>query len=957
MKSIFKKIAFVLALAMVVTMMPAKAAAAASNDGPQFYPTLKLYIGGDVTGSYEGQRYAKVWNKGDYEVSFESEDPSIAKVNSKGYVTAVGVGSTTITATFTAEGEDDVVKTCAVTVKKNAAKVGLGSESAKTVAEGIPAGEVVQLTALRKDEEGHTEWNKSMKNYSTDSVRFSSSNPEVFTVTKTTGKLTAVKEGEATLKVWTVQSEGFDEEAQEYPEVVSKEYTVKVVSTEINVAQSAYNAFVMNFPNPEEAKAALTETKKSLTDANAAVSEAEEIVKVYKVLADSNNARREVFIGDLAYKDGAEGVTTSIEVTMFNELDEKSTYVVCYKDQEKTFETPEYVADRLEMFGQPIETYADYSVQEVRAMLYTGNILIGRSWADSCRKYQNWQNSLAVEDTNTSLVHNEYQFDAGNGGTPKVWFYTTDRNFKVNLKGNFEDWAHVNSNGQAKVIPAVTTLSPNDSSIRVNNFNAWCVVQGQKQDWQADWNNKTIASEDEGFYLLVKANITEMGSTGDKVSSKYTAEDGFTFVSSNDDKLAVNKETGELYPPKNAANGTVGIHVYYKNVYVGTCNVQIYAKRSFASLTANASLSKMSYSATNPEINEAIVFTLYPKDQLNANFNTSKHGSMDYVVKVSDSLKQYFDVNANGEATYLGESWDGYPQYKLEVKPGAQLPKNIVNVRVQCIATYHPYDGSREIVRQYPVSFSLKDTTKSTATTYRLSTSTQSVDMKIETKKDQSNNEINNVSEKNVVISAFGYDRDGYKVEKLDLNGDYNVSVKFGSKSVDASNLEASGKDVIFKPVITTIKKFATVSGSGVELETVTRSAIEKLDEGSYVVALYKGTSNTSLHSMLVSLKDTQERPTMTWKKDTSEEALEILAIRDVVKVKYGSNDNVSIYVGYQKNPGDTNATVSDDYTLTGPNGQNIYIAKVRYAVQFADDWYEFEIPVKRTVVFGTNNN
>ena len=409
---------------------------------------------------------------------------------------------------------------------------------------------------------------------------------------------------------------------------------------------------------------------------------------------------------------------------------------------------------------------------------------------------------------------------------------------------------------------------------------------------------------------------------------------------------------------KKLANSTrLSIHVYYKNVYVGTCNVQIYAKRSFASLTANASLSKMSYSTKNPEINEAIVFTLYPKDQLNANFNTSKHGSMDYVVKVSDSLKQYFDVNANGEATYLGESWDGYPQYKLEVKPGAQLPKNIVNVRVQCIATYHPYDGSREIVRQYPVSFSLKDTTESTATTYRLSTSTQSVDMKIETKKDQSNNEINNVSEKNVVISAFGYDRDGYKVEKLDLNGAYNVSVKFGSKSVDANNLEASGKDVIFKPVITTTKNFATVSGSAVVLETVTRSAIEKLDEGSYVVALYKATSNTSLHSMLVSLKDTQERPTMTWKKDTSEEALEILAIRDVVKVKYGNNDNVSIYVGYQKNPGDTNATVSDDYTLTGPNGQNIYIAKVRYAVQFADDWYEFEIPVKRTVVFGTNNN
>ena len=49
MKSIFKKIAFVLALAMVVTMMPTKAAAAAESDGPQMYSTLKLYLGGDVT--------------------------------------------------------------------------------------------------------------------------------------------------------------------------------------------------------------------------------------------------------------------------------------------------------------------------------------------------------------------------------------------------------------------------------------------------------------------------------------------------------------------------------------------------------------------------------------------------------------------------------------------------------------------------------------------------------------------------------------------------------------------------------------------------------------------------------------------------------------------------------------------------------------------------------------------
>ena len=141
MKSIFKKIAFVLALAMVVTMMPAKAAAAAESDGPQMYKTLKLYVGGDVTGNYPEQRYAKVWEKDGYEVEFESSDESVATVYSKGYVTAVNVGSATATATFTSEdGSEEVVRTCAITVKRNAERVGLNGESAKKVAGGIAVG-------------------------------------------------------------------------------------------------------------------------------------------------------------------------------------------------------------------------------------------------------------------------------------------------------------------------------------------------------------------------------------------------------------------------------------------------------------------------------------------------------------------------------------------------------------------------------------------------------------------------------------------------------------------------------------------------------------------------------------------------------------------------------------------------------------------------------------------------
>lgn len=75
MKSIFKKIAFVLALAMVVTAFPAKTAAAASE--PWLKAKRTLYIGGDATEQYADSAWASV-KKGDYSVKFASKDEKIA---------------------------------------------------------------------------------------------------------------------------------------------------------------------------------------------------------------------------------------------------------------------------------------------------------------------------------------------------------------------------------------------------------------------------------------------------------------------------------------------------------------------------------------------------------------------------------------------------------------------------------------------------------------------------------------------------------------------------------------------------------------------------------------------------------------------------------------------------------------------------------------------------------------
>lgn len=180
--------------------------AVTEEPGPKMYTTLKLYLDdGDATGIYPSSRYAVVWDKQGYTVAFSSEDESIATVGKKkGLVTAQGVGTTNITATFTNDAGETVVRTCKVTVKRNAADAGIGSGSAKKL-QALTVGDTLLLNTYRALPSGRRVWNG--RDVITDGVRFTSSDESVFKAKKTTGKVTAVGPGEATLTVWAVQSE------------------------------------------------------------------------------------------------------------------------------------------------------------------------------------------------------------------------------------------------------------------------------------------------------------------------------------------------------------------------------------------------------------------------------------------------------------------------------------------------------------------------------------------------------------------------------------------------------------------------------------------------------------------------------------------------------------------------------------------------------------------------------
>lgn len=196
--------------------------------GPQMYSNLKLYLGGDVTKSYSDSKYAKVWNKDGYSVTFTSDNTNVAKVgHTKGLVTAVGVGTATITAVFTDTNGKTITRTCKVTVKKNAVDAGV-SEGTKKKLQALEVGKELQAIVFRTDIDNNTVWNGRDK--ITDGIRFTSSDENVFTVGATKGKITAVGVGEATLTVWAVQAEKaeYDEDGNIIYKATTKPKTYQV---------------------------------------------------------------------------------------------------------------------------------------------------------------------------------------------------------------------------------------------------------------------------------------------------------------------------------------------------------------------------------------------------------------------------------------------------------------------------------------------------------------------------------------------------------------------------------------------------------------------------------------------------------------------------------------------------------------------------------------------------------
>ncbi len=818
MKSIFKKVAFVLALAMVVTMLPARVAAAAESDEPQMYKTLKLYLGGDVTGSYEGQRYAKVWSKGDYEVQFGSDNTDVATVNQKGFVTAVSVGTANITATFTAEDGSVVNKTCVVTVKKNAVKAGLNTASTKLVSEeGIAVGETKQLTAVRKDADGNTVWKD--RDVITDAVRFESSDTSIFTVTKTQGKVTGVKAGEATLYVWAVQSEGKDPVTGEYPATTEKKaYTVKVFDAGIlSVKQVSLTTVALTCGNADTAAAIAKDPKKLSAVYLLGENQIQTFIKSAKV--DTANEK-------------------VVNVELYAEMMKDTTYKFTYEDKTVSLigADPDAVVSiqiTTSMAVSEEETPIKVNFLDENGVIINGDMgLVSFSAPDSVDYF---------------LYDGKIYFNAI--GKQAVVTATYDRGYDEN----------------GKEYPKLTTSSTivSVASSTANNILGWAVAAYNKPANELSYSTGTmsISVGDVDLRLFGKYNITLADGTE---QARYTwsgdapTEDGavFEYTSTNDAVIMVNGSDGVLHP---ASAGSAQIIV--KRVYsdtnkpvVGVCSVNVAGSRTLANFTVQPNKNKL---AKNTDLDtDKVNVVITPTDQLGG----TSVPNMKYTVKVVSSLPDGVAIkvagasevtltNANKEAVLDPATNINGWQTGYSLTADAALEK-ITNVQLSITAQQQ--SGSWKSITRV-VSLQVKDVTKSTIATYSLDLSNPNIDMNIPSFADY-----DGMGRFKSKIELRAYDSQGFYKALLQMEAGKDVPSIKGAYSYMVTKGNDNKMGMVTNDEFSSVTvKNISVSGSAVSSGSAVTVIDKGWNTGTYTVKVYQGVEvNHEIKGKVIAFKN-----------------------------------------------------------------------------------------------------
>lgn len=826
MKNFLKKLAFVLALAMVVTAI-APAAQASAAAAPTLNATSKkIYIDGDYTGKYSDTFTLKVWNKGDYRVTFASSDTKIATVTKwYGVVTAKAVGTATITATVSNKTTGKVVKTLSskVYVKKNADSVKFGSLA--KFDQPLVVGDKVKINVARVAGTV-TAWKQADKTQISDYTLWTSSNPEVATVDKW-GTVKAIAAGETTISAVAMQTEG--------TVATTAPVTVKVTVV---------------------AKGITEVTQKTTTKLEVVFGAEQDTTKVTKdtlTITPADASKGTPLVKEVKWNDAKTVATVEVYVA----FQDKAVYTVKVKD---TDSIKDFTASNGDVASITITKPGTVVVGESSVIQYALKDANGIDLNKDNSKVQvevidgSLNGFVSVNEKGENIVN---VYEKGKTISIKLIYHTYEYN-NEGVEKTFESSAFV-----------VTGIDKSDVTLASNP--KVTVVKGDYAKANFDKVNTQITLNDNEYAIEAYAK----DSTGTEYKTNAAGIHNFTFESMDPSKVVVDAN-GNLWP---VAVGPAVIKVKITPIdkeFLVQINVAAEAK------PASLIFDKYNEVVSNKDsVDEKFTVKATIKDQYGNEM--SKSLNVEYGVNNTLNAAPYVSVDGNKVTFSAKNAAAGNYSYKVTVGDLAR----VINVTVKT--------PDSAVVRK------------------GLVLSNQNVDMA------RNNDNSNGVA---VTVEYFGYDKNGLKNEKYEVNKDYAIEI-------------ANTKNVVVS------------TGSSFDIVSVSGNEIKKLDKtGTYTVSIISkdnalGKVDTVIAKMGINVADNQVKPVL--KQDAT--TIESTNPASAFSVSTSNNTEVKIteVYGYKAESGSKaeavllSSVTSGTYVITKIKVQETYTTTNNYYVHSLD--------------------
>ena len=559
MKNFFKKLSFVMALALVLTSLAPAGAAQAASAMVMNVSEKILYITENAKNTPDNYDFyiknkPEDW-KSTLDFKWESSDETVATVANGGITQAVGVGVTTISCTITDKetGEEVAFTTCELTVKGIADRV----EIINAPEDGIVGiGEnVIDLNRAMYDEAGNRTTKRGV--YVSDYTRWISSDETIATIDKN-GVVTTYKEGEFTVTAETYQSKANPGTN------ASTSITLKAQASMVSAAQLS----------PTEAEVTFdTDMSDVVTVDN---------LEVYSIVGTTPVSQ---IVKSISWDETGKVATVEVYV----DFAANTEYMFEYNGMGAGFVGAVLTADTVASIAITSNTAVVNTPSAVNFKLYDANG-IEITAADALARVTMSTDSL------------DCYFDTA---AQQITFFETGRTAVVTA--TYHTYEYSDTGVETVYTTSATIVAVDAASNLVNSISGYHV--GTSVDWNGTLNTR-MSTSDSDSRIFVRATMTD----GSTITNE--SDDNFTFESSDSSVLIVSSN-GYLYPVR---EGSATIIVRYGNTVVGAVSVTIIGNRTAASLTVT--LSKTTLSNKN-DSEDSVVVTISATDQLGASYSTA----------------------------------------------------------------------------------------------------------------------------------------------------------------------------------------------------------------------------------------------------------------------------------------------------------------------------------------------